>query len=79
MFPLSDQLSIKNMPKHTLFPLVLGVGARFLAQAASEEVCERVQNYIKVGGKNGRFALYLCNLGATTPAENIRAAIEAVV
>jgi len=60
-------------------PLVLGVGASFLAQAAPEEVCERVQNYIKVGGKNGRFALYLCNLGATTPAENIRAAIEAVV
>lgn len=59
-------------------PLVLGVGARFLAQAAPEEVSQCVQDYIEVGGKNGRFALYLCNLGATTPLENIRAVLEAV-
>jgi uroporphyrinogen-III decarboxylase len=60
-------------------PLVLGVGASFLAQAKPEEVSQRVKDYISVGGKNGRFALYLCNLGATTPPENIRAAIEVVV
>jgi len=59
-------------------PLVLGVGARFLAQATPEEVSQRVQDYVRVGGKNGRFALYLCNLGATTPAENVRAALDAV-
>lgn len=59
-------------------PLVLGVGAGFLAQATPEEVSQRVKDYIEVGGKNGRFALYLCNLGATTPPENVRAAIEAV-
>jgi uroporphyrinogen-III decarboxylase len=59
-------------------PLVLGVGAGFLAQAAPGEVTERVKHYVEVGGKDGRFALYLCNLGATTPAENIKAAIEAV-
>jgi len=60
-------------------PLVLGVGASFLAQAASEEVSQRVKDYVEVGGKNGRFALYLCNLGATTPPENVRAALEAVL
>lgn len=58
-------------------PLVLGVGAGFLATATPEEVTERVKRYVQVGGKNGRFALYLCNLGATTPPENVRAAIEA--
>ena len=59
-------------------PLVLGVGASFLAQATLEEVEERVKRYVEVGGQGGRFALYLCNLGATTPPENVKAAIEAV-
>jgi len=59
-------------------PLVLGVGARFLALSTPEEVAERVRHYIEVGGRNGRFALYLCNLGATTPPENVKAAVNAV-
>ncbi|HYL80713.1 MAG TPA: hypothetical protein VEU07_07870, partial [Candidatus Acidoferrum sp.] len=58
-------------------PLILGVGASFLAQASPEAVALRVQQYVKTGGCGGRFALYLCNLGATTPPENLRAAIEA--
>lgn len=63
--------------KHNL-PLVLGVGAGFMANATPAEVAKRVADYVKVGGKNGRFALYLCNLGATTPPENVRAAVAAV-
>lgn len=58
-------------------PLVLGVGAAFLAEASPSEVAKRVRHYVAVGGQGGRFALYLCNLGATTPAENLRAAIQA--
>ncbi len=58
-------------------PLVLGVGAAFLAEASPVEVAKRVRHYVAVGGQGGRFALYLCNLGATTPAENLRAAIQA--
>jgi uroporphyrinogen-III decarboxylase len=58
-------------------PLVLGVGAGFLHQATPDEVHQRVKDYVEIGGKNGRFALYLCNLGATTPAENFKAAIKA--
>lgn len=57
-------------------PLVLGVGASFLANSDPEEISERVKRYVEIGGENGRFALYLCNLGATTPPENVRAAIE---
>jgi hypothetical protein len=59
-------------------PLVLGVGAGFLAAVTPDQVRERVRQYVRVGGEGGRFALYLCNLGATTPAENIHAAIGTV-
>lgn len=59
-------------------PLVLGVGASFMASSTPEEIRQRVKNYVEVGGENGCFALYLCNLGATTPVENVKAAIEAV-
>ena len=63
--------------KHDV-PLVLGVGARFMALAKPEEVSQRVKDYVQVGGENGCFALYLYNLGATTPPENVKAAIDAV-
>ena len=59
-------------------PLILGVGAAFLALRTPQEVCDRVRHYLEVGGKGGRFALLLCNLGATTPPENVKAAMNAV-
>jgi len=59
-------------------PLILGVGAAFLALSTPQEVCDRVRHYLEVGGKNGYFALLLCNLGATTPPENVKAAINTV-
>jgi hypothetical protein len=74
---LGPELYKKYAEKHNL-PLILGVGARFLALGSPQQVGERVKHYVEVGGKNGRFALYLCNLGATTPPENVKAAIEAV-
>lgn len=57
--------------------LVLGIGAGFMVESTPKEVADRVKHYVEVGGENGRFALYLCNLGATTPVESIRAAIGA--
>jgi uroporphyrinogen-III decarboxylase len=57
--------------------LTLGIGASFLAQSAPEEVAQRVQQYIETGNAGGRFALYLCNLAANTPPENVRAALDA--
>jgi uroporphyrinogen-III decarboxylase len=57
-------------------PLILGVGA-FLATADPAAVADRVWRYVETGGRGGRFALYLCNLGATTPPENLAAAVEA--
>jgi uroporphyrinogen-III decarboxylase len=59
-------------------PLVIGLGAAFLALSSPDEVVGRVKEYVQIGGRNGRFALYLCNLGATTPPENIKAAVETV-
>ncbi|MCP4415466.1 MAG: hypothetical protein GY805_02515 [Chloroflexi bacterium] len=63
--------------KHDV-PLVLGVGAEFLALATPQEIEQRVKHYVEVGGENGRFALYLCNIGNNTPVENLKAAITAV-
>lgn len=57
-------------------PLILGIGAAFLAEATPSQVQERVRQYLEVGAAGGRFALYLCNVGATTPVENVLAAIE---
>jgi uroporphyrinogen-III decarboxylase len=57
-------------------PLILGVGAGFLAQATPSDVAARVRKYIEVGGRGGRFALYLCNVGGSTPPENVKAAVE---
>ncbi len=59
-------------------PLVLGIGSHFLNQSTPEEIVDRVKYYLDVGSKNGRFALYLCNISASTPPENIRAATETV-
>ena len=63
--------------KHDL-PLVLGLGAAFLALGTPGEIRDRVRQYIKLGGRGGRLALYLCNLGATTPPENVRAVVQAI-
>ncbi len=57
-------------------PLILGVGAGFLALASPAEVAIRIREYVEVGGQGGRFALYLCNLGATTPPENLLTAVK---
>ncbi|HWU36882.1 MAG TPA: hypothetical protein VN203_04485, partial [Candidatus Acidoferrum sp.] len=57
-------------------PLILGVGAGFLALATPGGVQARVREYVEVGGRGGQFALYLCNVGATTRAANLRMAVE---
>ncbi len=68
----------KEYAKKKNVPLILGIGAAFMALSSPKEVAERVRKYIEIGGQGGRFALLLCNLGATTPPENVTAAIDAV-
>ena len=53
---LSPELYKQYAEKNGL-PLLLGVGAAFLASRTPAEVAERVRHYIKAGGENGRFAL----------------------
>jgi Uroporphyrinogen decarboxylase (URO-D) len=67
----------KQYAVHHNMPLVLGIGASFLAQGTREAIMERVRWYVQIGIVGGRFALYLCNIGATTPAENVRASVQA--
>lgn len=74
---LGPELYLQYAQEHDV-ALILGVGASFLALAKASEVYERVKHYVEVGKQHDRFALYLCNLGATTPPENVEAAIEAV-
>jgi hypothetical protein len=58
-------------------PLILGIGAAFLANSNPTAVAERVRHYVEIGAQGGRFALYLCNIGGSTPPENVKAAVEA--
>jgi uroporphyrinogen-III decarboxylase len=74
---LGPEFYKKYAARHNL-PLVLGIGAVFLATATPAEVAGRVKSYIEAGGKKGRLIIYLCNLGATTPPANVTAAVEAV-
>lgn len=71
-------LFYKSFALEKKVPLVLGIGAAFLALATPVEIRQRVREYIEIGGKGGGFALYLCNLGATTPPDNVRAAVQAI-
>jgi hypothetical protein len=66
----------KRYAVHHDLPLILGIGAGFLANSNPAAVAERVRQYIESGAQGGRFALYLCNIGGSTPPENVRAAIE---
>lgn len=68
----------KNYAKKHNAALILGVGTAFLAQSTPEDIKKRIKHYIEVGGKGGKFGLYLCNIGRTTPPDNLRAAVEAV-
>jgi len=63
--------------RHKL-PLILGVGAGFLTQSQPANVAERVREYVAAGKRAPGFALYLCNVDAETPPENVRAAVKAV-
>ena len=74
---LGPEFYKKYAAEHQL-PLILGIGAAFLATATPDEVKKRLRHYIEAGAENGKFALYLCNLGATTPPGNVRAAVAAV-
>lgn len=74
---LGPELYVEYAARHDA-ALVLGVGAAFMALSDPSRVFERVRRYLEAGKRHDRFALYLCNLGATTPPENVRAAIDAV-
>ncbi len=67
----------KNYANRHNVSLILGIGTAFLAHSKAEEIEKRVKYYVETGGKNGRFGLYLCNIGKTTPPENLKAAVEA--
>jgi len=61
--------------------LSYGIGTLLLQVGTKEEITKRIHEYMEVGsrGPHGKkFFLYLCSFSSQTPAENVRAAIEAV-
>lgn len=74
---LGSEIYKKFAREHNI-PLVLGIGAGFLMTAAPQEVRQRVRRYVESGKEEGKFLLYLCNMGATTPPKNLDAAVAAV-
>ncbi|GAH26153.1 unnamed protein product, partial [marine sediment metagenome] len=63
--------------KHNV-PLVLGIGSSFLMLSTPNKIRQRVKRYIEVCKDWGKLLLYLCNVGANTPPENLEAVINAV-
>ena len=59
-------------------PLVLGIGAAFLTLSTPAEIENRIRYYIEVGGRDGRFCLYLCNVDSSTPPANLQAVMGAI-
>ena len=74
---LGPSFYVEYANQHNL-PLILGIGAGFLAQSEPSQVAERVRQYVEAGKRSPGFALYLCNVDAGTPPENLRAAIFTV-
>jgi uroporphyrinogen-III decarboxylase len=74
---LGPELYTDFAQKHNV-PLILGIGAGFLALSTPPQIEARIKQYLNVGKQWGRFALYLCNVSADTPPENLIAAVEAV-
>jgi uroporphyrinogen-III decarboxylase len=66
----------KDFAERNNVPLILGVGAAFLDSSTPAEIAQRVRQYVQIGGRGGRFALYLCNIGANTPPQNLRTAVD---
>ena len=74
---LGPERYLQYAQKHDL-ALLLGLGAAFMDASRPEAVAARVKHYVEVGKQHDRFALFFCNLGTTTPPENVRAAVEVV-
>ncbi len=73
---LGPERYLQYAQKHDV-ALLLGVGAAFMDASSPEAVSARIKHYVEVGKQHDRFALFFCNLGATTPPENVRAAVVA--
>lgn len=61
--------------------LSFGVGTLILQKGTSEQITQRVHEYMEVGSRGPygkKFFLYFCSFSGQTPAENVRIAVDAV-
>ena len=59
-------------------PVILGVGAEFMANGSIPEVTARVKEYLTTGNDRKRRILYLCNLDYNFDPEKLKAIIACV-
>jgi hypothetical protein len=57
--------------------ITAGIDATLLCEGPPHAIVERVKHYIDVLGRDGNFAIYLNQIPAETPAEQIHAAVAA--
>ncbi len=77
LYKLGPEKVSEYAVRHNL-PLILGVDQNLLAQGSPEEIKERIKYYIKIGSREKKLVIYLCNLNFKTPDENIRVAVETI-
>jgi len=58
--------------------LTMGIGADIMTMMTPDQIGKRVKHYVEIGKPGGRFLLYLCSVDATTPPDNLKAAVAAV-
>ena len=68
----------KQYAKSHKVTLCLGLGSRVIYNSPIPELVERVEKYIRIGGRGGRFVLYLCNVDANTDPRRIDLILESV-
>ena len=68
---------VSDFARQNNLSVIFGVDQNLLARGSVKEVENRVKEYIRIGARQKRLILYLCNLNRDTPEKNIKAAIRA--
>ncbi len=58
-------------------PLMFGIEATLVSEGPLERIVDRVKNYIRAGGEEGRLLLFLNEITKDTPPEHVHGAVQA--
>lgn len=77
LFKIGPERVMDFAQKHNL-TVIFGIDQKLLAQGSAAEIKQRVKTYVRIGARQKKLIVYLCNLNRDTPPENIRAAVGTV-